>query len=1431
MSAVQGPRPGTPKHVNTNGRPLAPSPKPKRSSSERARRHFHRRTMTHAVEEEELESIRQVPESFIAISTGSHPDVCRRYEDFTTIDWIHDSILERNRRLRNDREIATSLRGTHGEITMQWAWAQFLRLSSAGQSWFVVSLAGICIGLNAALIAILTEWLSDLKMGYCSDGWWLNQEFCCWEIETDGEGACAAWNPWTKYTAGMWFIYTTLASLFAYIAAHLVRSFAPYAAGSGISEIKCIISGFVMKGYLGFGTLIIKSLTLPLVIASGLSVGKEGPSVHVACCIGAVVARLFARFSRSQGKMREIITAASAAGVAVAFGSPIGGVLFSIEEMSNVFSIKTMWRSFFCALVATVTLSAMNPYRTGKLVLFQVTYDRDWHFFEIFFFIIIGIFGGLYGVFVTRFNLQVAAFRRKHLAAYPITEAVTLACLTAVFGYFNRFLRIDMTESLYILFRECEGGGDYDNLCQSAAQWPMVNSLLLATMFRFCFVILSYGSKVPAGIFVPSMAIGATFGRMLGIIVKAMYRAYPTSGIFAACTPDVPCITPGTYALLGAAAALSGVMRITVTVVVIMFELTGALTYILPTMIVLLVTKSVGDWFDAEGIADEMIKFNGYPYLSKNEHAFNIPVSRVMRTELQTLAATGLQLPAVGKSTTAQLNVEKIHSTAVKGFPIVTPDDQRILLGYIGRTELNYVLQKAKRGRHVHSETRCTFIPDPSSTAPTADGLVPHLTDPDVIHGMDEDDPLEMSVSTAMDDVLDFGPWVNQTPITVAPQLSLEVVIKLFRQLGPRVILVEQHGTLVGLITVKDVLRFIAAAEHASSFDSNIDSVGILQGVLEEAWLWTPVCNGHVLEKNINGHLDSGCKRYLIATEAADMSGPSKGKASRAAGKSSKEVTLAPIFSQAKPKRPAPPSSPDIKDEIEISDSEAAPQASSSKSEQSSTRPPPFKKPRTTLSNIQAAAPLAERMRPQSLDEVIGHEHITGRDSLLRSLISGGGTGSLILWGPAGCGKTTLARLLAKESGARMVELSATSSGTQDVRAAFEEAKNSLKLTGRQVLRTVLFMDEIHRFNKSQQDLFLPYVEQGLVQLVGATTENPSFRINNALLSRCRVFVLERLTDENMRAILERSLQKVVPGSDAEPPRAGTPEPPASSPLIGDRHHRVSDNVLNAIVKYSQGDARTALSLLELAINAPPSTNEEILLKNLRKSVIARYDRTGDDHYDMISALHKSVRGSDGSAAMYWLARQVLSTLVLGTRELIGSTNRMLTAGEDPLYIARRCIVIASEDVGLANDRALPLAIAAYNACQIIGMPECRINLAHLVAYLAESPKSTRSYEAYSRAEAAAKEDPAVPVPLNICNAPTGLMKELGYGRGYLYNPSYAHPVHNDFLPLQYKQERFLRADGDLEGKVWDEDLLRQWEYMDNSGKDWEGRSKAEKAD
>ncbi|TFK44275.1 Cl-channel protein [Crucibulum laeve] len=746
-------------------------------------------------------------------------DQIRRYEDFATIDWIQDSILERNRRIRATKDSYAPRRGPRGEVTLDWLWSHVKKAADTGQNWFVVSLVGVCIGINAAIISIVSEWLSDIKMGYCSDGWWLNQQFCCWEIEGDEVDGCDSWHTWSTVTLARWFIFILFAATFAFIASHLVRSLAKYAAGSGISEIKCILAGFVMQGFLGFATFFIKSITLPMVIASGLSVGKEGPSVHVACCIGSLVAGMFSRFRQSQSKMREIVTAASAAGVAVAFGSPIGGVLFSIEEMSHTFSIKTMWRSFFCALMATFTLSAMNPFRTGKLVLFQVTYDRDWHFFEIIFFVILGIFGGLYGAFVVKFNLQVAAFRRKHLANHGVAEAVTLATLTAMIGYFNRFLRIDMTSSMAILFRECEGGGNVHNLCQTPAQWRISNSLLLATIIRIGLVVITYGCKVPAGIFVPSMAIGATFGRMVGIMVKAMYRAYPQSGIFKFCTPDVPCITPGTYAFLGAAAALSGVMRITVTVVVIMFELTGALTYILPTMIVLLVTKAVGDFLGTNGIADEMIRFNGFPFLEKEDHAYNVSVSTVMRKDLHTLMDRGMHVD----------DVEAIlSSTDVKGFPIVSADGSSTLVGYIDRTELRFVLDRARKTRRLSSDTVCLF-----SKQDDHDDLD---LEPGASFGLEEEVSEEFFEITTSDEGLKFWPWVNQTPMTVSPQLPLEIVMQLFKRMGPRVILVEDHGVLSGLVTVKDVLKFIATEkpDHGPSFDER----GGLDGLLEEVWTW-----------------------------------------------------------------------------------------------------------------------------------------------------------------------------------------------------------------------------------------------------------------------------------------------------------------------------------------------------------------------------------------------------------------------------------------------------------------------------------------------------------------------------------------------------------------------------------------------------------------
>ncbi|GAA6028948.1 hypothetical protein JCM8097_001520 [Rhodosporidiobolus ruineniae] len=752
----------------------------------------------------------------------------RRYEDFHTIDWVSDTLLERARRRY---EAATATR-TLGH-TMK---AGFWRAVEGVQSWVVVALVGATIGFNAALMSILTAWLADLKLGYCSSGaWWLNRKFCCWEIE---EGMCEDWVEWTAWAGVQWVVYVGFAALFAFLCAFLVRSYAPMAAGSGISEIKCILAGFIIHGYLSFRTLSIKSLTLPIAIASGLSVGKEGPSVHVASAIGHVVASRFARFKRSQAKMREIVTAASATGVAVAFGSPIGGVLFSLEEMTINWPIKTMWRSFFCALVANVVLSAMNPFRTGKIVLFQVRFDRDWHFFELGFFILIGIFGGLYGAFVIKYNLQVAAFRRKHLAHHAVAEAVILATLTAAVAFTNRFLRLDMNEMLDVLFRECEGGGDYENLCQTWAQWRMVNSLLLATVIRTCLVVISYGCKVPAGIFVPSMAVGATFGRMVGILVKALYRAHPTWSMFAACDPDKPCITPGTYAFLGAAAGLAGITRITVTVVVIMFELTGALTYILPTMIVVMVTKAVSDQFGGGGIADQMIRFNGYPLLENHDHAFGVSVSKVMRREI-------VFLPSVGITLDELQNL--LETTKYQGFPVVKSRKDHTLLGDISRRDLVAAIEKAQHSHLVAPDAPCVFCPqdDPSTLFAAAQGLGGVAG-----HEGDEWDGAE-------EGIVDFTSFVNQTPLTVSPKQPLEFVMQLFRRMGPRVILVERFGALVGLVSVKDCLKYELAHEHHNGHgsgsggdgDPSTASPDELEATLDELRLWGKDVKRWVVEK------------------------------------------------------------------------------------------------------------------------------------------------------------------------------------------------------------------------------------------------------------------------------------------------------------------------------------------------------------------------------------------------------------------------------------------------------------------------------------------------------------------------------------------------------------------------------------------------------
>lgn len=429
-------------------------------------------------------------------------------------------------------------------------------------------------------------------------------------------------------------------------------------------------------------------------------------------------------------------------------------------------------------------------------------------------------------------------------------------------------------------------------------------------------------------------------------------------------------------------------------------------------------------------------------------------------------------------------------------------------------------------------------------------------------------------------------------------------------------------------------------------------------------------------------------------------------------------------------------------------------------------REPHPKKPKVNA--LQKAAPLAERMRPRTLDEVCGQE-LVGPNGVLRGLIEQDRVPSMILWGHAGTGKTTIARVIASMVGSRFVEINSTSTGVAECKKIFAEARSELGLTGR---KTIVFCDEIHRFSKSQQDVFLGPVESGQITLIGATTENPSFKVQNALLSRCRTFTLSKLSDEDVKSILDRALR--VEGPNYSP-----------SSLV-------DDELIEYLARFSDGDARTSLNLLELAMDLSkrPSMTKEELKRSLTKTLV--YDRAGDQHYDTISAFHKSIRGSDPDAALYYLAR-------------------MLQSGEDPLYIARRLVVVASEDIGLADNSMLPLAIATHSAVEKIGLPEARINLAHATVAMALSKKSTRVYRALNNTFAALAEPgvAGLPVPIHLRNAPTRLMKELGYGKEYKYNPNYLDgQVVQDYLPEKLLGRKFLE-DRDLGTKI-DPDLIAQ---------------------
>jgi chloride channel 3/4/5 len=539
--------------------------------------------------------------------------------------------------------------------------------------------------------------------------------------------------------------------------------------------------------------LLIKSIGLCLTVASGLWLGKEGPLVHVACCCANLFLKGFKSLNGNEARKREVLSAAAAAGISVAFGSPIGGVLFSLEQLSYYFPDKTMWQSFVCAMVAAVTLQGFNPFRTGKLVLYQVTYHRGWHNFEMAPFALLGILGGLYGGLFIKLNMKIAEWRQNRTYFRgPVLEVVAVALITALINFPIKFMRAQASELVYTLFAECADiTDDQIGLCVSGkANTAVVTLLLVAAVLGFFLAALTFGLQIPAGIILPSMAIGALYGRAIGLIMEVWQANHPAWIFFKACEPDVQCITPGTYAIIGAASALGGATRMTVSIVVIMFELTGALTYVLPIMIAVMLSKWVGDFISPRGIYESWIQFNGLPYLDNRDETLatvsDVPINEIM-TRIEDLVVI------TATDHTIQTLNNLLTSYTFRGFPIIDNARNAVLRGYISRTELTFALTSAIDARKLPPETEAFFLHQP-------------LADPTL--------------------TLDLRPWMDQTPITLNANSSFGLVVSMFQKLGLRYVLFSDKGALRGLMTKKDVWLVLNGRR--------IDDMGGRQSMLAE---------------------------------------------------------------------------------------------------------------------------------------------------------------------------------------------------------------------------------------------------------------------------------------------------------------------------------------------------------------------------------------------------------------------------------------------------------------------------------------------------------------------------------------------------------------------------------------------------------------------
>ncbi|KAJ4473627.1 Cl-channel protein [Lentinula aciculospora] len=691
-----------------------------------------------------------------------------KYRDGSSIDWLHEEALERERDY-----VKKSQKSIRSLLSI---WADSVRV------WLVVATTGFGIGVAGAWLDVLVKWLGDLREGRCQEGFFYNQVTCCSGLDP-GE-FCTDWQTWSEYfnvrrifaqSLLQSSIYVTLAVVFASSAALLVNTYAPYAFHTGIPEIKAILGGYVFDAFLTPWTLLIKAFGLALAVASGLSLGKEGPLVHVACCMAYMLSRFFDQFKHNEAQKRKILAAAAAAGVSVAFGSPLGGVIFCLEEL-DTFALESdvMWRGFVASAIAAVSLQYIDPFGTSKLVLFQVTSGGDtWRAFELIPWLSLGVIGGVLGSLLIKLNVEIALYRKSSvLNEYPILEVATVSAITAAIAYLVVFTRVQSSELVANLFQECDPArGDYHGLCNPTAMWENVFLLLISAAIKLALTAWTFGMMVPAGIFLPTIAIGACIGRAVGMLTQSMQTTYPKAWLFLSCPPDpiVRCVSPGFYSVIGASAMLGGVTRMTVSLVVILFELTGALSHVLPIMVGVMTAKWVGDALGKDGIYNVWIAMRQYPFIPP------VDFNDKGRTAADAMKPFGTLVKIQeGQSTIKDLeNLISIHG--FHGFPVVRGRD---LVGYATRDKLVSFIEL-----HLSSDTSnkiCRFS-------------------------------LSKPQHSSVDNDIDLTSCLENSVLHLRKEVPQALVVRMFQKMNLHQILFTHQGQLDGMLTKPDVVALLTA--------------------------------------------------------------------------------------------------------------------------------------------------------------------------------------------------------------------------------------------------------------------------------------------------------------------------------------------------------------------------------------------------------------------------------------------------------------------------------------------------------------------------------------------------------------------------------------------------------------------------------------------